>query len=50
MSYLQAMARFYMARQKFSQAGDIAKQMIMANPENPLGQQLLDFISGNVQE
>jgi Tfp pilus assembly protein PilF len=43
--YLQEMAKFYITRKEFSQAKDIAEQMIIADPTNPLGQQLLDFIS-----
>jgi len=50
MNYLQTMARFYMARQQFAQASGIAGQMILANPANPLGQQLLDFISTRMQK
>ena len=45
MQYLHAMARFYMNRQQFSQAKYIAEQMILADPSNPLGQQLLDLLS-----
>jgi len=44
MNYLQAIAQFYLARGKFSQAGEIAEQMTAADPDNPLGRQLLEFI------
>jgi Tfp pilus assembly protein PilF len=44
MNYLQAIARFYVEKGKFSQAGEVAKQMITADPDNPLGRQLLKFI------
>jgi Tfp pilus assembly protein PilF/ribosomal protein S27E len=50
MQYLQTMAKFYLARQNFSQAKEIADQMILADPANPLGRQLLDFISSRVQQ
>ncbi|MBU0961595.1 MAG: tetratricopeptide repeat protein [Proteobacteria bacterium] len=44
MNYLQAIAQFYLAKGKLSQARDIAKQMITVTPDNPIGQQLLQFI------
>ncbi len=50
MNYLQAIARFYMARKKFSLAKSIAEQMIIVSPANPLGQQLLDFINSRTQK
>ncbi len=50
MQYLQTMARFYMARKEFSRAKDIARQMIIADPANPLGRQLLDLLSSGVQQ
>ncbi|MBL4903244.1 MAG: tetratricopeptide repeat protein, partial [Desulfocapsa sp.] len=50
MNYLQTIAKFYMARQQFTHAKDIAEQMISTNPTNPFGQQLLIFINTKVQE
>jgi Tfp pilus assembly protein PilF len=47
MNYLQAIARFYLATGKFSQAGDVAEQMITVNPDNQIGRQLLNFINEN---
>ncbi len=47
MNYLQAIARFYLQTSKFSQAEDVAKQMIAVNPDNPLGHQMLNFINEN---
>jgi Tfp pilus assembly protein PilF len=50
MHYLQTVARFYIVRQQFVQAKDIAEQMIIAQPTNSTGQQLLDFINNKVQK
>ncbi len=50
MNYLQAMARFYVAKQNFVQAGIIAEKMLMANPADPLGQQLLDFLNTKIRD
>jgi Tfp pilus assembly protein PilF len=47
MNYLQAIAEFYLARRKFSEAREIAKQMTAANPRSPLGRQLIQFIDAN---
>jgi len=49
MNYLQAIAQFYLARGKFSQAREIAEQMTAAHPDNPLGRQLLEFIDAKKQ-
>jgi Tfp pilus assembly protein PilF len=47
MNYLQAMAQFYLATGKFSDATTIARQMITVNPDNPIGRQLLQYINKN---
>ena len=49
-NYLQTIAKFYMARRQFAQARYIAKQMIIADPANQLGRQLLAFINSNIQK
>jgi Tfp pilus assembly protein PilF len=49
MNYLQAIAQFYLARGKLSQAEEIADQMIAARPGNPLGRQLLEYIDTKKQ-
>jgi len=47
MNYLQAIAQFYLAKSKFSDATTIARQMIALNPDNPIGRQLLQYINKN---
>jgi Tfp pilus assembly protein PilF len=49
MSYLGAVARFYLARGQFVKARKIGDQMTEQAPDNPLGQQLLDFINSQGQ-
>ena len=44
MKYLQAIAQFYLARRKLSKARAVAEKMATADPGNPLGSQLIDFI------
>jgi len=48
MNYLQALARFYIKSRQVSQARAIAEQMLFTNPENPLGQQLLDYLNSRL--
>ncbi len=47
MQYLQNIARFYLARRQFSQAKEVAKQMMIAAPDDSLGPQLMQFIDRN---
>ena len=47
MNYLQAIANFYLARQNYSQARNIAELMLTAEPGNPMGRQLHKFIDIN---
>ncbi len=46
-NYLQAIAQFYLTKDAFTQARDVAKQMILANPDNPVGLQLLKYINAH---
>jgi len=47
MNYLQTVANFYVKRRELAQAKSIAEQIIMLDPANPFGQQLLKFINEN---
>ena len=47
--YLQAIAEFYLARGNFIKARKVGKQMTEQVPDNPLGQQLLDYINREEQ-
>ena len=49
MNYLNAVARFYLAKRDFVQARKIGKQMTEQAPENPVGSQLLDYINSQEQ-
>ena len=44
MNFLQTLAIFYMKRQQFNQAENIAKRMMIVAPDNPFALQLLDYI------
>ncbi len=47
MQYLTALARLYMAEQRFDQVAELAEKMMAADPGNPLGSQLLEYIKRN---
>ena len=44
LDYLYALADFYLKRQKFSQARQIAEQMRLKHPSNSIGRDILNFI------
>ena len=44
LDYLYALADFYLKRQKFNQARQIAEQMILTHPNNKLGREILNYI------
>ncbi|MEN8200758.1 MAG: tetratricopeptide repeat protein, partial [Thermodesulfobacteriota bacterium] len=46
LSYLQAIAQFYLGQGEFDQARKIGDQMLLQHPDSPMGRQLLDFIKG----
>jgi len=48
-NYLLAMARFYLTKGELSRAKTIAERMITIDSTNPLGHQLLEFISSKAQ-
>jgi len=49
MNYLQAIARFYLSTGQLSMANEIGQQMLTVSPDNPVGQQLLNYIKENKQ-
>ncbi|MCK5681390.1 tetratricopeptide repeat protein, partial [bacterium] len=44
MQYLTALARLYIAEKRLGQAAELAEKMMVADPGNPLGRQLLEYI------
>jgi predicted CXXCH cytochrome family protein len=48
MEYLYALADFYLKRAKFEKAKDMAQQMIVKHPNEPIGQELLGIIMRNL--
>jgi len=49
MSYLTAVAKFYLSQQKYARAEIIAEQMRRIAPDNPIGDQLIEFIQNRNQ-
>ena len=45
LDYLYALADHYLKKQKFTQARQIAEQMIVRHPENSIGREILNFIN-----
>ena len=48
MEYLYALADFYLKRKKFQKAKDMAQQLVMKHPNEPIGQKLLGIIMRNL--
>jgi len=44
MEYLYALADFYLKREQFQKAKNMAQQMVMKHPNEPIGQELLGII------
>jgi predicted Zn-dependent protease len=44
MEYLYALADFYLKREQFQKANNMAQQMVMKHPNEPIGQELLGII------
>jgi tetratricopeptide (TPR) repeat protein len=49
MDYLQALADFYLKRERFQEAKGIAEQMIARHPSNPVGHDLLEFLNRSMR-
>ncbi len=47
MQYLTALARLYVAEKKLDQAADLAEKILLADPNNRFGRQLLEYINTN---
>ncbi|MEA1921508.1 MAG: tetratricopeptide repeat protein, partial [Pseudomonadota bacterium] len=43
--YLTALARLYLTESRLNKASELAKKMVAADPDNPIGHQLLEYIS-----
>ena len=46
LQYLTALARLYLGQNRLTKATELAEKMIAADPDNPLGRQLLEYIMG----
>jgi len=45
--YLTALARLYLAENRLTKASELAEKRIAADPNNPIGRQLLEYIKKN---